>query len=191
MGENQKVRRKKKRMVKETKFRHHPARIENGLYLGSQQLDILGVKLAFLESVLTSDTGLNTTGWTPMNLNTLVVAAGATVPQDAIAVIIDIEVNDGGGAGDYYMDFASVEHSGGAGVQAGKTETVYIGQGVDTKGARTIIVELSEDFNILTKITASGAAFDYSINLIGWLIGGTRVSRVTWPSAELYAKFAI
>ena len=52
-------------------------------------------------------------------------------------------------------------------------------------------LELSEDFNILTKITASGAAFDYSINLIGWLIGGTRVSRVTWPSAELYAKFAI
>jgi hypothetical protein len=178
-------------MVKETKFRHHPTRIETGLFMGSQQLDILGVELAFLDAALTSAASLNTTGWLPMNLYTLVVAAGATVPRDAIAVILDVEVNDSGAPGDYYMDLASVEHSGGAGVQAGKTETVYVGQVTDRKGARIIIMELSDNFNILTRITASGGNFDYSINLIGWLIGGTRVSRVTWPSADLYAKFAI
>jgi len=177
-------------MVKETKYRHHPVRIENGLYLGSQQLDILGVKLAFLDAVLTSAAGEDTTDWTPMNLNTLVVAAGETVPHDAVAVILDVEVNDNGAPGDYYMDFASVEHNY-LGVQAGKTETVYVGQVSDRKGARSIIVELSEDFNILTKITASGGVFDYSINLVGWLIGGTRVSKVTWPSVDLYAKFTI
>lgn len=178
-------------MVKETKFRHHPVRIENGLYMGSQQLDILGVELAFLDAALTSDSSSNTTIWTPMDINALVVAAGATVPVNAIAVILDVEVNDSGAAGDYYMEFTSVEHSGGAGQQAGKTQTVYVGQVGDRKGARIIIIELSEDLNILTKITASGAAFDYSINLIGWLIGGTRVARVTWPSVELFAKFAI
>jgi len=182
-------------MVKETKYRHHPFRVEKGLFLGSEQLDILGVKLAFLDAALTSAAGKNTTGWNPMNLNTAaLVAAGETIPKDAVAVILDVEVNDENAPGNYYMQFASVEpdaNTSNQEVPAGKTETVYVGQGIDRKGARTIIVELSEDFYIRTKITASAAVFDYSINLIGWLIGGTRIAKVTWPSVDLYAKFTI
>lgn len=180
-------------MVKETKFRHHPVRIEKGLFLGLQQLDIVGVRLAFLDDSLTPGTDISTQReWHPMDIASLVVTAGGTVPQDAVAVILDVEVKDDG-VGDYYMEFASVEHSGyppgTVGVQPGKTETVYIGQGADRYGSRTIIVELSEDFNILTKVT--GVNLDYAINLIGWLIGGTRIAKVTWPSVDLYAKFTI
>ena len=172
-------------MVKETKFRHHPVRIENGLYMGSQQLDIVGVKLAFLDRELTSGADSNTTSWTAMDLNALVVARDATVPTNAVAVILDVKVRHKDAAGNYYMQFASV------GLQDGKTETVYIGQGIDRWGSRTIIIEVNDAFNIFTKITAGGTHFDYSINLIGWLIGGTRVSRVTFPSVDLYAKFTI
>ena len=179
-------------MVKETKYRHHPVRIEKGLFLGSQQLDILGFRLALLNAALTSATNISTQAWHPMNLNTLVVAAGATVPQDAIAVILSVKAKDDG-VGDYYMDFASVAHSGVppgvVGVQPGKTQTVYIGQGADVWGSRIVIVELSEDSRILTKVT--GVNLDYSINLIGWLIGGTRVSKLTLPAEDLYCRFMI
>jgi len=172
-------------MVKETKFRHHPTRIETGLFMGSEQLDIVGVKLAFIDSTLTSDEGSDSTDWTAMDLNTLVIARGATVPTNAIAVILDVRVRNGDVAGNYYMRFASV------GLQDGKTETVYVGQGNNRWGARTIIIEVNDGFNIFTRIFASGTVFDYDINLVGWLIGGTRVSRVTFPSEDLYATFTI
>jgi len=186
-------------MVKETKFRHYPTRIETGLFMGSEQLDIVGVRLAFLDDSLTPGTDISTQGdWHPMDIASLVVTAGGTVPQDAVAVILDVEVKDDG-VGEYYMEFASVDHLDVAVVTArypdgtftspGKTETVYIGQGADRYGSRTIIVELSEDFNILTKVT--GVNLDYAISLIGWLIGGTRIAKVTWPSVDLYAKFTI
>ena len=172
-------------MVKETKFRHHPVRIENGFYMGSQQLDILGFRLAFLDRELTSGADSDDTSWTAMDLNALVVARDATVPTNAVAVVLDVKVRNGAVAGDYYMQFASV------GLQDGKTQTAYVGQGDDKWGSRIIIIEVNDAFNIFTKITASGTVFDYSINLIGWLIGGTRVSRVTFPSVDLYAKFTI
>jgi len=188
-------------VVKETKFRHHPFRIEEGLFLGSQQLDIVGVKLAFLDESLTPGTNISTQSkWHLMDLNALVVTAGGTVPKDAVAVILDVKVKDDA-TGDFYMDFASVEHATSeetsgdpatpnwVGVQPGKTETVHIGQGANYWGSRTIIVELSENFNILTKVT--GTNLDYAISLIGWLIGGIRVAKVTLPSLDLYAKFAI
>jgi len=180
-------------MVKETKYRHHPTRIENGLFLGSQQLDILGFRLHFLDAALDEDlTGSASTNWKPMDLVSL-MPAGETVPQDAVAVVLDVEVNESA-AGEYYMDFASVAHSGVppgvVGVQPGKTQTVYIAQLDPWKGSRIVIVELSEDSRILTKITSAGA-LDYSINLIGWLIGGTRVARLTLPAVDLFCKFAI
>jgi len=182
-------------MVKETKYRHHPVRLEKGLFLGLQQLDIVGVRLAFLDDVLHDDDLAETTGWTPMNLNTLVVAKGATVPRDAVAVILDVEVWDDAASGEHYMQFASVEpdaNTSNQDVPAGKTQTVYRAQAAGRKGSRIVIVELSEDFCIRTKIAGSAPnAFNYSINLIGWLIGGTRISKVTWPSVDLYAKFTI
>jgi len=180
-------------MVKETKYRHHPVRIENGLFLGLQQLDILGFRLHFLDAALVEDlAGSASTDWKPMDLASQ-MPTGETVPQDAVAVVLDVNVNESA-AGNYYMAFASVTHSGVppgvVGVQPGKTQTVYIAQEDPWKASRIVIVELSEDFRILTKITSAGA-LDYSINLIGWLIGGTRISRLTLPAEDLLCKFTI
>jgi len=180
-------------MVKETEYRHHPVRVEEGLFLGLQQLDILGFRLHFLAEALDEDlTGLASTDWKPMDLAAL-MPTGETVPHDAVAVVLGVEVNESA-TGGWYMDFASVSHSGVppgvVGVQPGKTETVYIAQLTPYKGSRIVIVELSEDSRILTKITSNGD-LDYSINLIGWLIGGIRVARLTLPAVDLFCKFAI
>lgn len=186
---------------KETRYRHHPERIEKGLFMGSQQLDILGIHLMTLDAVLTSgsgDSGLSTTDWTPLKLSPLVVAAGETIPQDAIAVILDVAVNDEdiSGATNGLLEFAPPEYEADGvsepGIPTGHTETVYCADFNDRISSRLIIVEMSTDFNIVYKATASLVkTLDYTIKLIGWLIGGTRVARLAWPSVDLYCKFVI
>ncbi|KKN63876.1 hypothetical protein LCGC14_0497540 [marine sediment metagenome] len=178
-------------MVKETRYQEHPVRYEVGLFLGSQQLDVEGINLMTLAAALTSGS-LSTTGWVPLKLSPLVVAAAETIPLGAIAAILDVEVNDAGGAGtDTYLDLASPEH-GVAGKLAGKTETVYCGDINDAIDSRLVIVEMSDDFSIVYKATASGGAtLDYTLKLIGWIVGGTRIVKVTWPSVELYCKVVI
>lgn len=183
-------------MVKESVYRHHPERMAVGLFLGSEQLDILGIHLMTLNAALTSGvgaTGLSTTDWVPLKLSPLVVAAAETIPDDAIAVILDIAVNDSDISTftDGILELASPEH-GPAGILAGKTEKVYCGDVNNRVSSRLVVVELSDDFCIVYKATASGAnTLDYTIKLIGWLIGGTRVAKVTWPSVELYCKVVI
>ena len=178
-------------MVKETKYRHHPERIEKGLFIGSQQLDILGIHLMTIAAALTSGS-FSTTDWLPLKLAPLMATANKTIPKDAIAVILDVAVNDAGGAGtDAYLELASPEH-GTAGILAGNTETIYCGDVDDHIDSRLVVVELSEDFCIVYKATASGAnTLDYTIKLVGWLIGGTRVTKIAWPSLDLYCKFVI
>jgi len=174
-------------MVKETKFRHHPVRIENGLYLGSQQLDILGFRLDLQSSALTSATNQASTSsnlWPELTLNNLI-----TVPTDAIAIVISVEVNDAASAANVtYMGFCPTGRA-----MAGRCQYVYPANVNDRKGARIVIVELSDPTypSIGYRIVASDGAFDYSINLIGWLISGTRVSRLAIPAEDLLCQFRV
>ncbi len=178
-------------MGKETVYRHHPERVAVGLFLGTQQLDILGVHLMTLDAALTSGS-VDTTGWTPLKLAPLVVAAAEVIPFDAVAVILDVAVNDAAGAGtDAYLDLASPEHGPG-GKLAGKTETVYCGDVNDRVKSRLVILEMSDNFSIVYKATASGAGdLDYTIKLVGWLIGGTRIVMPQWPYEDLYCNVVI
>jgi len=167
-------------MVKETKYRHHPVRIEKSLYLGSEQIDILGYHSDLQDAVLDSDTGLDDTPWTELTLSDKV-----TVPDDAIAIILDVEVFDNNPtAQDCYMGFCPT-HA----IIAGRISNVYTGNVADRKGSRVVIVELSTRDSIVYNIVASGAVFAYTIRLLGWLIGGTEVSKITPPAEELYCKF--
>ncbi len=179
-------------MVKETRYQEHPVRYEVGLFLGSQQLDVEGIHLMTLAAALTSGSFSNMDEWAPLKLSPLVVAAAETIPLGAIAAILDVEVNDAaGGATDAKLELASPEH-GVAGILAGKTETVYCGDVNDLIDSRLVVVEMSDNFSIVYKATASGGStLDYTIKLIGWIVGGTRIAKVTWPSVELYCKVVI
>jgi len=179
-------------MVKESVYRHHPERMEKGLFIGSEQLDILGIHLMTLDAILDSGS-LSTMGnWLPLKLAPLVVTAGEVIPADAIAVILDVAVNEfnPAAATDGLLQFAPPEF--GDPFPTGHVETVYCGDEVDRINSRLVIVLLSTDFCILWKATASGAnTLDYTLKLVGWLIGGTRVSTIVWPSAELLCKFVV
>ena len=169
-------------MVKETKFRHHPVRIEKSLYLGTQQLDILGFYADLQDAALASATGVDDIAWTELTLNNLV-----TVPADAIAAILDVEVNDFNPVGqDCYMGFCPTPA-----IIAGRISYVYTGNVADRKGSRLVIVELSTNESIMMMVEASGAVFDYTVKLIGWLIGGTDMSRITPPAVDLPCKVFI
>ncbi len=163
-------------MVKETKFRHHPVRIEQGLFLGTEQLDLVAFRSDLQDAVIASDAGVDDAQWTELTLSDLV-----TVPEDAVAVVLDVEVNDNGSAGqDCYMGFCPT-HA----IIAGRISNVYAGNVADRKGSRVVIVELSTRDSVVYNIVASGAVFDYSIKLLGWLIGGTRLSKITPPAVDL------
>jgi len=172
-------------MVKETRLRHHPARIEKGLFMGSQQLDILGFRLDLQSAALTSAASqANTAPMEELTLNDLI-----TVPTDAIAIVISAEVNDALSAANVcYMGFCPTGRA-----MPGRCQYVYCANVNDRKGSRIVIVELSDDTypSIGYMIVGSDGAFDYSINLIGWLIGGTRVSRLVKPAENLPCKFTI
>lgn len=169
-------------MVKETKFRHHPVRIEQGLFLGTEQIDLVAFRSDLQDAAIASAAGQDDTQWTELTLSNLV-----TVPEDAVAVILDVAVNDFNPVGqDCYMGFCPT-HA----IIAGRVSNVYTGNVADRKGSRVVIVELSTRDSIVYNIVASGAVFDYSIKLLGWLIGGTRLSKVTPPAVDLYCNVDI
>lgn len=171
-------------MVKETRFRHHPVRIEESLYLGSQQLDLLGIRLDLQDATLKGPTTgtITTPPWQELTLSDLV-----TIPDDAIAAILSVEVNNlGSAANAAYMGFSPI-----GGIRAGRTQYVYCGNVNDRKGSRIIVVELSTDQSIHYMIDEVGGNFDYTIKLIGWLLGGTDLSRITPPAEALYCKFHV
>lgn len=169
-------------MVKETRFRHHPVRIEKSLYLGSEQLDIVGYHADLQDAVLVPGSGVDDAPWTELTLSDLV-----TVPENAVAVVLDVEVNDIGSAANLcYMGFCPT-HA----IIAGRVSYVYCANVNDRKFSRVVIVEISTRDSIVYTIAASGAFFDYNIRLLGWLIGGTDLSKITPPAEDLLCKVDI
>lgn len=170
-------------MVKETRFRHHPVRIEESLFLGVEELDLTGYYEDLQTAVLATASGVDdTVFWEELVLGTLV-----TIPTDAIAAILDVQVNDSGSAAqECFMGFCPT-----GAIWAGRAQYVYCGDVNDRIGSRIVIVGLSTDESIHYHITASGANFDYTIKLLGWLIGGTDISRFDPVAEDLFCRFRI
>lgn len=160
-------------MVKETKYDHHPMRIVKGLALGVEQEFGGIVQLDMQSANVGSGTNVDTTQWFHLDL-------GAYAPKNARAAILDIAVRDASGAGtEAYME---VGYPGI--ILSTKTQIVYAGDVNDRYGSRLVIATLNDDDKINLKITASGAAFDYTIKLIGWVLD-PYVAKVTPPYVDL------
>jgi len=175
-------------MVKETKYDHHPVRIIKGLSLGTEYKPGQIVYLDFKTAALTTVASTNDVSWSLLDIEGL-LPSGATRPVNAVAAILDIAVNDGGSAGqECYMAVATPGI-----IYAGKTQYIYCGDVNDRVGSRTVIVEITGpgDGKFAYMIVASGAVFDYTIKLVGWVIGGTLTSYVTLPYADLKCKFHV
>jgi len=168
-------------MVKETKFRHHPVRIENSLYLGSEQLDILGYHSDLQTDPIEAELAVATTTapWEELNID--------DVPDDAIAVILDVEVDDDtSSVGQCYIAFCATGAFLALTAEAsGKVSFVYCANINARSISRTVIVELTTSDTIHYKIAAQ-TGLNYTIRLLGWLIGGTDVSKITPPAEELF-----
>ena len=130
-------------MVKETKFRHHPVRIENGLYIGSQQLDILGFRLDLQSEVLTSEQNqLSTTNplWQELPIYDY-MPTGTTVPDDAIAIVMSVTVNDQASTLNVtYMGFCPTER-----ILEGRCQFAYPGNVNSRNSSRIVVMELTDD----------------------------------------------
>jgi len=175
-------------MVKETEYDHHPVRIIRGLSLGAEYMPGQIVYLHPQTAAIKSVTGSDDVTWSLFDLEGN-LASGVTRPVAAVAAILDIAVNDGGSAGaQCYMAVATPGI-----IYAGKTQYIYCGNVNDRIGSRIVIVEITGpgDGKFAYKIDASGAAFDYVIKLIGWVLGGELTSYVTLPYADLTCKFHV
>jgi len=172
-------------MVKETKYDHHPVRIEKGLFLGSEQLDLAGIYYTQHSAVLASVASSDDLKWALLDL-----AAVVTVPDNAVAAILDVAVNDEGSAGAAAYAYFSSNVGGQLDLDSRLTY-VYCGNVNDRVGSKTIIATLTEDDKVAFCVVATGAVFDYKIKLIGYLIAGTRSSKVVLPSASLQAQFVV
>lgn len=177
-------------MVKKHKFRHHPMIVEKELMLGeiAEEEHVSPIQLEKLSAALTSAASVDDIKWTLMDIGALAVAAAITVPRNAVAAVLEVEVNDGGSAGAAcYMSFCTPGNLG----DTGKISNVYCGNVNDRKNSRIVIVELNDDDKIAYTIVASGAVFDYVIKLNGWLIAGTNQSKASMPYADLKAEFVV
>jgi len=167
-------------MVKTHRFKHHPVEIQKGLMLGTEQEYGGIVQLDLRTSNVATVVGKNSTGWTLLDL------ASLSPPKEAMAAILDVAARDEGGAGtDAHLDIATPGI-----IYASKTEIIYCGDVNDRWQSRIVIAELSDDDKIAIKITASGAVFDYTVKLIGWVIIPSS-SRVVPPSKDLKATFTV
>lgn len=167
-------------MTKRHRFRHHPLHAYKGLMLGAEEEYVGGVQLDIRDAAILAAVDQDDTSWRTLSL------AAALPPAAAIAAILDVQVNDGGSAGeDCHMRIAK------AGIIiAGRTHYIPCQYVNDMIGSKTVIVELTEDFLIAYMIQASGAVFDYNINLIGWILDPS-VTRDAVPSEDLKATFFI
>ena len=171
-------------MVKETKFRHHPFRITKGFSLGAEYMPGTIIVLDLQTAAVTGS--FSDTAWSSLDLPGLFTSADK--PIDAVAAILDVAVNDSGSAGAAtYLALATPGI-----IVAGKTSYVYPGDVNDRPQSRLVIVEVTEDGKIAYKAEASGNnTLDYSIKLIGWLVGGSLVSPISLPYEDLKAKASI
>lgn len=166
-------------MVKETKFGHHPVRIVKGLALGVEQEFGGIVQLDLQSAALATVTSSDTTGWFHLDL-------GAYAPTNARAAILDIAARDAAGAAT--DAFLEVGYPGI--ILSTKTQIIYCGDVNDRWQSRIVYAVLNDDDKINLKVTASGAAFDYTAKLIGWVID-PYVAKVTPPSVDLKATFYV
>jgi len=173
-------------MVKETKYDKAPVRIVKALSLGSAYLPGQIVYLNFQAAAIKTVANTDDVSWSTLDIDAL-LPSGVTRPVNAIAAILDIAVNDSASAAAaQYMAVATPGI-----IYAGKTQYIYCGNVNDRVGARTVIVEITGDGKFAYMIVASGAAFDYVIKLVGWVIGGTLTSHVTLPSLNLKGVFHV
>lgn len=173
-------------MVKETKFGQHPVRIVKGLSLGSEYMPGQIVYLNFQTAAIKTVANTNDVKWSTLDIDDL-LPTGVTRPVNAIAAILDVWVRDAASAANAtYMALATPGI-----IVAGKTQYIYPGNVNDRPTSRTVIVEITGDGKFAYMIEASGAAFDYTIKLIGWVIGGELSTHVTLPSEELKGVFQV
>jgi len=173
-------------MVKETEYDHHAVRIVKGLSLGSEYLPGQIVHLNFQTAAIKTVTSTDDLSWRTLDIDDL-LPSGVTRPVNAIAAILDIAVNDAASAAAaQYMAVATPGI-----ILAGKTQYIYCGNVNDRVNSRIVIVEITGDGKFAYMIVASGAVFDYTIKLIGWIIGGELNTPVTLPSKDLKATFLV
>ena len=166
-------------MVKETKYGHHPVRIVKGLALGIEQEYGGIVQLDLQTALVGTGTNSDSTGWYHLDL-------GAYAPANARAAILDIAVRDAAGAAtDAYME---VGYPGI--ILSTKTQIIYAGDVNDRYQSRIVYAVLNDDDKVNLKVTASGAAFDYTIKLIGWVMD-PYVAKVTPPNKDLKATLYV
>ena len=171
-------------MVKETKFDHKIVRIVKGLALGTEQefggIIMLDFQTSNIATVTSVDTSLS---WFPLDL-------GAYAPASARAAILDIAVRDAAGAAASY--YLSVGNPCGVGtpIVASKTEIIYAGDVNDRWNSRLVVAGLNDDDKVNLRVTASGAVFDYTIKLIGWVMD-PYTAKVTPPNEDLKATFVV
>ena len=166
-------------MPKETVYGHHPVRVVKGLALGVESEYGGIIQLDMQTSNIATVTSTNTTGWFHLDL-------GAYAPTNARAALLDIAVRDAAGAAtDAYLEV------GAAGIiYSAKTQIIYCGDVNDRWQSRIVIGELNDDDKVNLKVTASGAVFDYTIKLIGWVLD-PYVAKVTPPSEDLKVTFYV
>lgn len=172
-------------MTKQTIYDKHEVRIKKGLALGAELIPGMILVPDFQVSAIKSGsggTGLSADNWTTWDIKDLAEAIAANMPQDAYAVVLDVTVNDSGSAGaDASLGFAAPGI-----IKDGKAEYAYCGGTNDRKNARTVIVPISKDGKVAVKSGATGGnTLDYSVKLVGWLVGGTDTAAVELPYVDL------
>jgi len=166
--------------MKTHKFTKHPLEAQKGLMVGTEQEYGGLVQLDLRTAAILTLASTDDLSWRLLSL------AATSPPKDAIAAILDVAVNDSGSAANVtYMAFATPGI-----IYAGKTAYVYPGDVNDRVGSRIVIVGLNDVDQIAYMIEASGAAFDYSIKLIGWILDPS-ITRPSMPSEDLKATFIV
>ena len=166
-------------MVKETKYDHHPVRIVKGIALGTEQTYGAIIALDLQTTAIATVTNSDSTGWKHLDL-------GALAPESARAALLDIAVQDAAGAGgNYYLEVGNPGI-----IYASETQVVYAGDVNDHWSSRLVIALLNDDDKINFRIAASGAAFDYTVKLIGWIMD-PYTAKVTLPYVDMSCTFSV
>jgi len=175
-------------MVKKVIYDKHPVQITKGLYLGDNEQQAMAIafdpQAVNLVAVASTNDRLP---WYMYNINTLALAAGITIPTGAVGALVDVAVNDGGSAGaDAFMSFAT------AGViYASKTWIVYCGRVNDGVGSKQLPILWTEAGDFTYAVNATGAVFDYTIKIVGWIMAGENYTYPEIPSLELACGFRV
>ena len=175
-------------MVKKTIYEHHPVQFKKGLYLGDneQLLTVLAIDPQTVNLVAVAGTD-DRLPWRVYNINELAVAAGITIPTGAVGALIDVEVNDAGSAG--AAAFMSFVEAGA--IYASKTWSVYCGNVNDRVGTKQLPIMWTEGGDFAYRVNATGAVFDYTIRIVGWIMAGSDYTYPEIPSQNLACGFRV